>query len=127
MKTNKIMLKVSDGTEMQAYISMPEGNAKLPGVIMLQEAFGVNGHIRNVTDKLAKEGDVVIAPELFHRTAAAGFEAGYTDFNVLAPHFQGITTEGLAADMKAAYDWLQQQSNVNHAKIGAIGFCLGGR
>lgn len=127
MKTSKVMLKVSDGTQMQAYISLPEGGAKLPGIIMLQEAFGVNSHIRNVTDRLAKEGYVVIAPELFHRTAPVGFEAGYTDFNALAPHFQGITPEGLIADMKAAFDWLRQQSNVNHAKIGSIGFCLGGR
>jgi carboxymethylenebutenolidase len=127
MKTSFVNLKVSDGTTMQAYVTMPEGNAKLPGIILGQEAFGVNGHIREVSDRLAKEGYVVIAPELFHRTAPAGFEGGYTDFAALAPHFQGITLDGMTADLKACYDWLQQQSNVNPAKIGSIGFCMGGR
>ena len=127
MKTSRITLNVSDGTTMQCYVSMPDSGNKMPGVIMLQEAFGVNSHMRNVSDKLAKEGYVVIAPELFHRTAPIGFEGGYTDFNSLMPHFQGITVDGLSADLKACYDWLQQQSNVNRAKIGSIGFCLGGR
>ena len=127
MKTERVNLKVSDGTTVQAYVSMPDGNGKFPGLVVLQEAFGVNSHMRNVCDRLAKEGYVVIAPELFHRTAPAGFEGSYTDFASLAPHFQGITAEGLSTDMKASYDWLQQQSNVNHAKIGSIGFCLGGR
>jgi carboxymethylenebutenolidase len=127
MKIGKTTLKVKDGTSMQVYTSMPDGNGKYPGVILFQEAFGVNGHIRNVADRIAKEGYVVISPELFHRTAPAGFEGSYTDFASLAPHFQGITVDGLIADSKACYDWLQQQSNVNHAKIGCIGFCLGGR
>jgi carboxymethylenebutenolidase len=127
MKTSHTTLKVNDGTTMQCYVSMPDAQGKYPGIILFQEAFGVNGHIRGVADRLAKEGYVVIAPELFHRTAPAGFEGSYTDFTALAPHFQGITVEGLGADSKAAYDWLQQQANVNHSKIGCIGFCLGGR
>ena len=127
MKTKHVTLKVSDGTTMQAYISVPEKEGKYPAIIVLQEAFGVNGHIRTIADRLAGEGYVTIAPELFHRTAPAGFEGSYTDFTALAPHFQGITVEGLSADMKAAYDWLQQQNNVNQAKIASIGFCMGGR
>jgi len=127
MKSSKTILKVTDGSDMQAYISVPDGQGKFPAIIVLQEAFGVNSYIRNVADRLAKEGYVTIAPELFHRTAPVGFEGSYTDFAALAPHFQGITTEGLTADVKASYDWLQQQANVNHAKIGAVGFCLGGR
>lgn len=120
-------MKVNDGTSMQVYTSMPDGNGKYPAVIVFQEAFGVNGHIRSVADRIAKEGYIVIAPELFHRTAPAGFEGSYTDFNALMPHFQGITFEGLAADAKACYEWLQQQPNVITSKIGCIGFCLGGR
>jgi carboxymethylenebutenolidase len=128
MSTQKVLLKVNDGTTMQAYVSMPEGKGPFPGVIVLQEAFGVNGHIRNVTDRVAKEGYVAIAPELFHRTAEVGLEIAYnTDFSLIMPHFQAMTPEGMSADMKAAFDWLQTQSNVKHDKIGSIGFCLGGR
>ena len=127
MPTKHVTLKANDGTSMQCYVSMPEDKGPFPGVILLQEAFGVNSHIRNVADKIAKEGYVTIAPELFHRTAPVGFEGSYIDFAALAPHFQGITVEGLSADLKASYNWLQEQSNVTKAKIGCIGFCLGGR
>jgi carboxymethylenebutenolidase len=127
MSNKKVTLKVSDGSSVQCYISMPEGKGPFPAVMVMQEAFGVNGHIRNVSDRIAKEGYVVIAPELFHRTAPAGFEGGYTDFAALQPHFQGITVDGLSADLKACYDWLQSEPSVNKSKIGCIGYCLGGR
>lgn len=112
---------------MGAYVSMPEGKGPFPGVIVFQEAFGVNQHIRNVTDRIAKEGYVAIAPELFHRTAPMGFECGYTNFDLVKPHFGGISADGLTADTKACYEWLLQQPEVIHDKIGTIGFCLGGR
>jgi len=112
---------------MSAYIAFPEGSGPFPAMIVLQEAFGVNGHIRSVTDRLAREGYIAIAPELFHRTAPVGFEGAYNDFAALAPHFQVITTETLEADIQAAYDWLLGQKNVQQNKIGCIGFCLGGK
>lgn len=128
MSTQKVMLHVSDGTTMQAYVSIPEGKGPFPAVIVIQEAFGVNGHMRHVADKIAKEGYITIAPEMFHRTAEPGFEIPYNvDFSLIMPHFQALTTENLAADVKACYDWLQKQANVVHNKIGSIGFCLGGR
>ena len=69
------MLQVSDGTKMNAYAAAPSGSAKLPGLLVFQEAFGVNAHIRDVTERFAKQGYVAIAPELYHRTAS-GFESG---------------------------------------------------
>jgi carboxymethylenebutenolidase len=124
---NFVSLSVADGTEMRAYTATPAATGAAPAIILLQEAFGVNGHIRNVADRLAQAGYVVIAPELFHRTAAPGFEISYSDFPSAAPHFQGITVEGLTADLQAAHAWLQAQGNVVADKIGSIGFCLGGR
>src|SRR5579863_135901 len=103
MSTQKINLQVSDGTTMQAYVSAPEGKGPFPAVIVLQEAFGVNSHIRNVADRVAKEGYVAIAPELFHRTAKPGEEFAYGDFGPIMPHFQGITVDGMTADVKAVY------------------------
>jgi carboxymethylenebutenolidase len=126
MSTKKISLKVSDATEMGAYVSMPEGKGPFPGVIVFQEAFGVNQHMRNVCDRIAQEGYVAIAPALFHRSAGDS-EFGYGDFSVVMPHFQAITPEGLAADVTACYDWLKKQPEVMHDKLGTIGFCLGGR
>jgi len=125
---NPLVLSVADGTEMHAYTAAPnDATGNTPGILLLQEAFGVNQHIRNVADRLAQAGYAVVAPELFHRTAAPGLEIPYSDFASAAPHFQGITVEGLTADLQAAYAWLQAQEHVQADKIGSIGFCLGGR
>jgi len=64
---------------------------------------------------------------LFHRTAQPGLEITYGDMASVTPHMQGTSPEGMIADMRAAYNWLQQQDNVKHDKAGAIGFCMGGR
>ena len=125
--TNHDFITLSvEGKEMDAYIALAEGEGTFPAIIVLQEAFGVNNHIRNVAERLCKEGYAVIAPDLFHRTAKR-IEIDYKDFGAAAPHYQAITKEGLEADLKACYDWLQQQPNVLHEKVGSIGFCLGGR
>ncbi|WP_210517737.1 dienelactone hydrolase family protein [Hymenobacter terricola] len=124
---NFVTLAVADGTEMRAYMAFPASTGPVPGIILLQEAFGVNQHIRSVADRLAAAGYAVVAPELFHRTAAPGLEISYSDFPSAAPHFQGITVEGLTADLQAAHAWLTTQPLVMADKIGSIGFCLGGR
>lgn len=124
MKT--IELTTADGSVMPVYVSLPKGNGIFPALLVLQEAFGVNQHIRNVADRFAKEGFVAVAPELFHRTAP-GFECGYTEFAKAAPHMQAITSEGLTDDLKTTFDWLQQQENIAKENISSIGYCLGGR
>ena len=119
-------VKVSDGTEIGLYAAFPEGNENYPAIIVIQEAFGVNHHIRNVCERFCKEGYAVVSPDLFHRTARR-FEGSYTDFSTVAPHYQALTKEGLSADLKASFDWLTQQDNVIKDKVGSVGFCLGGR
>jgi carboxymethylenebutenolidase len=122
-----VELKVADGTTMRAYAVIPEGPGPFPGLIVFQEAFGVNHHIRDVADRFAREGYAVIAPELFHRTAPPGFEGSYADFPGIAPHLQAVTPPGLEADTRAAWDWLQRQPAVKAGVMACIGYCLGGR
>lgn len=119
-------VKLADHTEVDLYTAFPEGNGPFPAIILIQEAFGVNHHIRNVAERLCAEGYAVVSPDLFHRTARR-LEVGYNDFASVAPHFQAITKEGLTADLKGAYEFLQQQDTVKKDKIGSVGFCLGGR
>ena len=95
--------------------------------MVLQEAYGVNHHIRNITERFAKEGFIAISPELFHRTAPMGFQGDYTDFSTVTPHTKALTNEGFEADLKATYQWLSEQENVDINKIYSIGYCLGGR
>ena len=116
-------LSVADGTSMRAYVARPAGKPRA-GLLVFQEAFGVNAHIRDVADRFAREGYLAIAPELFHRTAP-GLEAGYTDFPAVMPHMQALTNAGLEADIRAAHDWLRKA--VPELKICAAGYCMGGR
>jgi carboxymethylenebutenolidase len=122
----KVELGVADGTRMAAYVARPGDRGTHPGLLVFQEAFGVNRHIRNVSDRLATEGYVVIAPELFHRTAP-GFEGSYTDFPAVQPHYQAVTTETAEMDVRAAYEWLRSNALVKANEISSLGFCMGGR
>ena len=123
--TEFVTLAVDDGSSMRAYVARPEG-APRAGLIVFQEIFGINSHIRDVTERFAREGYLAIAPELFHRTGP-GFESGYTDMMPGVGHMQKLTDAGLAADIRAAFDWLQGASSGKKIATGAIGFCMGGR
>ena len=127
MKTEFVTLKVGDGASMRAFMAEPEGAGKLPGMIVFQEAFGVNEHIRDVTQRFAKQGYVAIAPELFHRTAPPGFEGDYADFKSVMPHMAALKDEGLEADIRAAHNALLRNSAVDPQRIACVGFCMGGR
>jgi carboxymethylenebutenolidase len=122
----KVDLKVADGTTMSAYVAGAAQAAERPAILVLQEAFGVNSHIRNVADRFAQHGYVAVAPELFHRTGP-GFEGDYTNFQAVMPHIQAMTTAGAEADLRAAFEWLHSQPGVRKAEIFSIGFCMGGR
>lgn len=122
-----IELKVPGSEPMAAYVARPASPGTHPGLIVFQEVFGVNSHIRDVTDRFATQGYVAIAPELFHRTAPAGFEGNYADFPSMRPHSQAVTKENAEADVRATYDWLSSNSQVKAGQISCVGFCMGGR
>jgi carboxymethylenebutenolidase len=125
--TEKVELAIADGTRMAAYVACPEQGGPHPGLLLFQEAFGVNHHIRSVSERFAAEGYVVIAPELFHRTAPPGFEGSYTDFASVMPHAKAVTTETAELDIQAAYEWLRSNMQVKPNEISSVGFCMGGR
>ena len=117
-------LQASDGTSLRAYVARPAQPATR-GLLLFQEAFGVNAHIRSVAERFAAQGFLVIAPELFHRTAP-GFDCAYSEFSAKAvPQLEAITEQGLDADVLAAYGWLER-AGVG-ANTAAVGYCLGGR
>jgi carboxymethylenebutenolidase len=109
---------------MRAWVARPDREPVRRGLLVFQEAFGVNPHIRDVTERFARAGFVAISPELFHRTAP-GFEGSYTDFPGVMPHLQAITERGLDADVRAAFEWLDRAGAAGDA--AAVGYCLGGR
>ncbi len=125
--TSKVSLKVSDGTEMAAFVAKPSGPGPHPGILVFQEAFGVNSHIQNVAKRFAEEGYVALAPELFHRTAQPGLTLEYGNFAPILPHMQAMTESTLEADVRAGFDWLQGLAEVQKGRIGCVGYCMGGR
>ena len=92
-------------------------------VIVLQEAFGVNDHIRDVTDRYGEEGFLAVAPELFHRDGSP--EIAYTDFASALTHMGNFTREGLEADVRDTVTWLTTQGYATE-NIGVVGYCMGG-
>jgi carboxymethylenebutenolidase len=112
--------------EISAYLAIPEGSGRFPGIIVLQEIFGVNTHIRAVTERIASLGYVAIAPALFERVAP-GFETGYTsaDVELGRSYAQKTSAPQLLADIQAAIDYLKTLPQVA-PHFGCIGFCFGG-
>src|SRR5580700_7658758 len=124
---DKVVVRVEDGTEMTVHIARPSsGGAPHPGILVFQEAFGVNHHIKSIARRLADDGFVAAAPELFHRTAP-GFEGSYTDFEAVRPHVTALTTDGLLADVRTAHGALASLQGVDASRLACIGFCMGGR
>jgi carboxymethylenebutenolidase len=124
--TGYVTLAVSDGTSLRAYVAHPSGPFAPQGLLVFQEAFGVNAHIRDITERFARQGYLAIAPELYHRTGP-GFECGYNDMQPAMPHMGALTAQGIEADARAAYDWLRANSTTPDVPIAAVGFCMGGR
>ncbi len=121
-----VELSPSDGTVMRAFVTRPAAAGRHPGIMVFQEAFGVNAHIRDVAGRFAAEGYVAIAPDLFHRTAP-GFEGNYADFDSVRPHLSALTNEGMEADIRATYDYLRTDAGTDPERIVSVGFCMGGR
>lgn len=125
-KQRTVQLPLKDGSELPVYVARPDRPGPHPGLFVMQEIFGVNAHIRDVTRRFAEQGYIAVAPELFHRTAGLGFEGSYDDLPGARLHGQAMTREGIGADLEAAYQFLQSESDIQSDRIAAVGFCMGG-
>ena len=119
-----IDLTVDDGTMMRAWAARPEDQSPSRGLLVFQEAFGVNAHIRDVAERFARAGFLAISSELFHRTAP-GFDCRYDEFPSALAQLQQITVDGLDADVRAAFGWLDREGVAGNT--AAVGYCFGGR
>lgn len=108
---------------MELYEARPGARADF-AVIVIQEAFGVNEHIRDVTRRFAAAGYHAVAPALFHR--AGGGTAPYDDFSKVMPLFAGLSDEAVLTDVDAARAHLHAAGFAD-GRIGLVGFCFGGR
>lgn len=116
-----VTLTADDGHRLQAYVARPEGEAKA-GLVVIQEIFGVNGHIRAVADGFAAEAFAVVAPCLFDRVQP-GIELGYTPDDVArGRELRGqIAWDAAMLDIAAAL-----KAAAANGPAGVIGYCWGG-
>ena len=121
-----IEIEANDGASFSGYLSTPRGG-KGPGIVLCQEIFGVNPYIQSVADYYAEEGYVVLAPDLFWRINP-GIQLGYTekDFERAFQLFGQFDTDQGMNDISASVKTLRSRPEVV-GKVGALGFCLGGR
>lgn len=75
--SDRVTLSVSDRTEMDAYVARPSSSGQHPGMLVFQDAFGLNAPNRAIADRYAEHGFVAIAPDLFHRTAPCGLRCSH--------------------------------------------------
>jgi carboxymethylenebutenolidase len=116
-------LTAADGHKLSAYVARPEGEP-VAGLIVLQEVFGVNAHIRSVADQYAKDGFLAVAPALFDRIER-GVELSYdgADREKTMSFIPRLDAEKAVADIAAAMEFA---ANATGKKTGVIGYCWGG-
>ncbi len=119
-----VKLHASDGHELDAYVARPTGTP-IGGLVVVQEIFGVNQHIRNVADSYAKDGFVAIAPAIFDRVEKH-VELTYEgqDMQRAVALMQKLDIEKALLDVDAAIAYAKQES---HGKVGVVGYCYGGK
>jgi carboxymethylenebutenolidase len=117
-----IKLTASDGHELDAYVARPQGDP-IAGLVVVQEIFGVNSHVRSIADGYAKDGFLVVAPALFDRiekNVNLGYEG--EDRQIAMSLYPKLKMEDCLKDVTAALEYVRAAAG----KTGIIGYCFGG-
>lgn len=120
-----VMIDTPDG-QMPAFICRPTGSDRLPAVLLLMEAFGLTRHIRDVAVRIAQEGYVLLAPDLYYREGNL-ITFGYDEVDqAMATMYRLDLGQPIEDDLEAAIAYLKSRPEVDPNCIGVTGFCLGG-
>jgi carboxymethylenebutenolidase len=125
IRTERLEIPVGDG-RMGAFLARPKDATPRPGVIVWMEIFGVNSHIRDVAERVAREGYLALAPDFFHRSFP-GLDVGYDEkgMEVGMKGLAALDADQMIADARAAVTHLRGVPGCS-GKLGAMGFCIGG-
>ncbi|MDB4936419.1 MAG: hypothetical protein JWP87_3391 [Labilithrix sp.] len=116
--TTTVSFKGKGGTDEKGELAEPSGSAKAPAVVLIQEWWGVNAHVKSLAERLAKEGFLVLAPDLYHgKIAKDAEEAGAL--------MTALDTAQAMKEIAGAVAYLKEHPRGN-GKVGVIGFCMGG-
>jgi carboxymethylenebutenolidase len=117
--TGKMVEFSSNGSTASGYLAKPESGTG-PGVVVIQEWWGLVDHIKDVADRFAHQGFVALAPDLYHgKTTRSPDEAGKL--------FMALNIDRAERDLRGAIQFVLEQKEVTGGKIGTVGFCMGGQ
>ena len=120
IRTSNVELK-GNGDGAYAYVAQPDDNAKHPGVVLIQEWWGIEPHIRDLAHKLAAEGFVVAVPDLFHGKVVTEPDEAQKMVMMIAGNI-----DKAAREIIGALETVKAMPNVEPKKLGLMGFCVGG-
>lgn len=108
---------------MDLFVAKPDSSGPHPGLVIIQEAFGVNDHIKDVTQRYAGQGYIAVAPDMFHRFDQR--TVPYEDVKAAIGSVMRLNDDEVMNDVSAAAGYLKAQAGVG--KLGILGYCFGGR
>lgn len=127
METVKEVVEIdTPGGPMASIVFRPADGKEYPGIVVIEEIFGVNDHIQDVARRFAEQGYVAAAPDLFHR-AGRLLTVPYSDMPGTAKLREGLTEDDLVGDLNALIAHLQSASSLSRREVGITGYCYGGR
>ena len=115
----KMMTYASGSETVSAYVALPEGAGRKPAIIVIQEWWGLNEFVKRKADELAKKGYVAFAPDLYRGKVA-------TDPDTAHQLMRGMPEDRAMRDLTSAFDYLRSRDDVDAARIGSVGWCMGG-
>lgn len=123
-----ISIPAGDGGSFSAYVAKPAGGGPAPGLVVIQEIFGVNQVMRDLCDGFAAQGWLAVCPDLFWRQEPGVQITDKTqeEWNRAFALMNGMDQDKAVDDLKATLAWLRQNPDCT-GKAGSVGYCLGGR
>jgi len=124
----------SDTFTIKAFLARPAAKGQLPAVIVIQEWWGLNDHIKDIAQRFAREGFAALAPDIYSRlpgppvgsAAGTGGHKVTTDATEAAKLMESLSSQAALRDLNAATTYLGAQRFVDPQRIGVVGFCMGG-
>jgi carboxymethylenebutenolidase len=117
--TEMVEYQDADGEMLMGYLARPQGDEAKPAIVVIQEWWGLNDHIKDVANRFAEEGFVALAPDLYHGVVA-------TEPDEARKLVMELDMAEAVKEIQRGIDFLQEQSYVAGPKVGVVGFCMGG-
>ncbi len=111
----------TESRQLEGYIARPEGEGPFPGIVIIHEAYGLNENMKDITRRFAVQGYVALAVDLF-----AGRNRAICMFRFMGNLLFNALQNNTITDLKASLTFLSVQPGVDNARLGAVGYCMGG-